>query len=119
MRKHIRMLELWADGDYGIMRWCPCGEALNEEIVEGTKYYTCKMYKYDSFFHVRKRWDTAIGEEVVRLKEQNAEQAKKIGELSDQLEKPKNEVAQLWDTVRSQSCGCESCKAEIAKTFAV
>ncbi|CAA7030616.1 unnamed protein product [Microthlaspi erraticum] len=84
-KNHIQMLGYWADGNCGIMTWCPCGEDLIQEVVDGTRYYTCEQYKYDSVLHVRKRWDTAIEEEVLRLKDENEAHTKKICELGAEL----------------------------------
>ncbi|CAA7018172.1 unnamed protein product [Microthlaspi erraticum] len=154
-KDHIQMLGFWADGNYGIMTWCPCGEGLIQEVVDGTRYYTCEQYKYDSVLHVRKRWDLAIeeevlrlrdsneaqttkirqlngeldiakrkatrevGEEVAKLKEENAEQANQICDLTAQQEKIITEVRQLWDSVLSLSCGCQPCKDEVKQNCGV
>lgn len=80
--------------------------------------------QYDSFLHYRRRWDTAVTEEIGMLKEKTEEQDKLIRELRCQVDENERklraeidaktqDIGQLYDLLRNLACGCDTCKQTV------
>ncbi|CAA7019985.1 unnamed protein product [Microthlaspi erraticum] len=98
--------------------------ALIEQFYEGEKYWMCDMYRFDSFLHHRKRWDTSVTEEIRHLKEQNEVNEKQIRELSFRLEDTEKKlgkeiegrtqsVREVYDMIMEVVCACDDCKHSV------
>ncbi|CAA7032684.1 unnamed protein product [Microthlaspi erraticum] len=108
----IESVRLLSEFGVGFVMWCPCGDALAEQFLEGEKYWMCE------------KWDTAVTKEIERLKEQNEIREKKVKVLGIQLEETQkklgkeiesraNVVREVYDMIMDVVCGCDECKSKV------